>query len=107
MDMLRVVAEQQSVWGLQQLFHNNNGCGAGGGGGGGGDNDDFFSYLQDRSTEYSKEGKDWKFSIILAVHLSPVKSLLADEVVAKIESMVGQGPYFMPAAMGDVQTLDG
>lgn len=107
-DVLRALAAQQSVWGLQQLFPTNSiGSSSIGstGAGDGGIRSDFLSYLTERSTEYTKQGKDWKFSLITAVANSPARGLLSEDIMERIDAMVKQGAYYKPA-MPDVMTAE-
>lgn len=76
----------------------------------------FFHYLRNRCSEFDKAGKDWKFSLIAAVHstlqCAGLQQLLlntADEqqVRAIVLQMVLQGPYYMPPRVEDPQTMEG
>ena len=74
----------------------------------------FFHYLRNRCGEFDKAGKDWKFSLITAVHatLQSAGPLLllntADEqeVRAIVLQMVQQGAYYMPPRVEDPQTME-
>lgn len=66
---------------------------------------DFWLYLSDRSTENTKEGKDFKFALILAFQRHPLAVHLPGEVKRLLNQMVQQGAYYKPAAMGEMQTL--
>ncbi len=46
---------------------------------------------QDRATEHSKVGKDWKFSLLLALNYSPHIELLVDTISQKIQSIIREG----------------
>lgn len=96
-DLMRALAEQPTGWGLQRLFQYAVSPSLG---------DNFYAYLQERLTEYSKEGKDWKFALILAIANNPSRSHLPAEVNEKINLMVTQGAYFLPPVM-DVKTMEG
>ncbi len=65
---------------------------------------DFIAYLVSRESEYSKEGKDWKFSLIQAVAANPSRHLLGD-INTQIDKLVQQGAYYMPAKMADMMTI--
>jgi hypothetical protein len=99
-NLLRALASAEcGGWGLQLLFTHASAA----------DNSlhaNFHLYLQERLTEYSKEGKDWKFSLILAVANNPARSHLPAEVNQKIDQLVSQGAYFLPPRVADMQTLD-
>ena len=95
-NLMRAMAEQPTGWGLQQLFQYTVSPSLEG---------NFPLYLQERLTEYSKEGKDWKFALILAVAHNPNRGHLPAEVNEKIELMVQQGAYYLPPHT-DVQTME-
>lgn len=46
---------------------------------------------QDRSTEHAKTGKDWKFSLLEALHHSPHILLLVDAIPARIHDLIREG----------------
>ena len=88
LDVLRSLAYQETPWGLHKLIGH-----AG-----------FYSYLVDRTTEYTKEGKIWKFSLITAISRSPHASLLSSDVSTHIDLMLHQGPFFMPPLLEEPMT---
>jgi hypothetical protein len=94
-NLLRALAAQPSGWGLQMLFQH----------AGPSLESNFALYLQERMTEYCKEGKDWKFELILAVAHNPARSHLPDEINQKLDHLVKQGAYYLPP-MTDVQTME-
>lgn len=98
-DLLRALAAQPSGWGLQMLFQHGSATSAN-------LEDNFYLYLKERMTEYCKEGKDWKFALILAVAHNPARTHLPEDVNAHIDVMVRQGAYFLPKMM-DVATMEG
>lgn len=98
-DLLRALAAQPSGWGLQMLFQHASPST-------GNLESNFYLYLKERLTEYCKEGKDWKFALILAVSQNPARSHLPDEVNAHIDVMVQQGAYFLPR-MTDIAQMQG
>lgn len=87
-DVLRSLAYQDNIWGLQTLMGSIG----------------FNSYLQDRTTEYSKDGKDWKFTLIWSIYCSPNSDLLSEDVMLHIRRMLSQGPYFMPPRLEEPMT---
>ena len=101
LNVLRALAAQPTGWGLQMLFQHSSA-----GTTGGPLHDNFFSYLQERLTEYSKEGKDWKFALILAVAQNPTRAHLATEANDKIDLLVRQGAYFLLPRMAEMQTME-
>lgn len=56
---------------------------------------DFFNFLMDRDIETTKEGKESKYFIVKTVLESEVHSMLADDVVEKLQKVVDQGPFFV------------
>lgn len=66
---------------------------------------EFLQYLVDRTTEMDKEGKDAKFEIILAVKDSPHFGTLSADAQVAIDRMIAQGAYYMPALLGEMQTI--
>eukprot|EP01038_Epipyxis_sp_PR26KG_P009031 gene9031-12177_t len=95
LDML--IALVGHMWGLLILFPNSNNSN---------NNSDFLDYLTDRVTEHSKEGKDWKFALIVRLSKSEHRAMLSDTVMNKVDLMVKQGAYFMPTRMEDMQTME-
>lgn len=92
-DLMRAVAEQPGGWGLQSLFGNSP------------ETSEFWNYLKDRTTEFSKEGKDFKFALIRSVHLNPSVGLLGEDIQKQLSVLVKQGAYYMPPRMEDPETL--
>lgn len=96
MDFIRsVVGQLPGGWGIRLLF--NNGFNP--------SQSEFWTYLKDRTTEFSKEGKDFKFAIILALSESPYLQLLGEEVVNHLKLMASQGPYYMPPRLEEMETI--
>lgn len=98
-DLLRALSAQPSGWGLQMLFQHGSATSAK-------LEDNFYLYLKERMTEYCKEGKDWKFALILAVSQNPARTHLPADVNAHIDVMVRQGAYFLPK-MTEIATMEG
>lgn len=65
-------------------------------------NGDFYEFLMDRERETTKAGREGKYHIVAAILESPVKGLLADEVVKRLEVYVSQGPHFVHPARWEV-----
>jgi len=104
-DLLTALAAQRTGWGLQLLFRHVDYSTSSSSGGGGNLYDDFYRYLRERYTEHSKDGKDWKFGLILAISKCPARVHLPSEVNESIDRLVKQGPYFLPARV-EVQTME-
>lgn len=51
----------------------------------------FASFYQDRSTEHAKTGKDWKFSLLQALHHSPHIELLVEAIPTRIHELIREG----------------
>ncbi|KAJ1425671.1 hypothetical protein B484DRAFT_451005 [Ochromonadaceae sp. CCMP2298] len=97
-NLLTAVAAQPSGWGLQMLFQHTNALSNA-------LHANFHLYLQERCTEYCKEGKDWKFGLIVAVSKNPARCHLPAELNEKVDLMVRQGAYYMPPR-ADVQMAE-
>lgn len=96
MDLMRSIASQPAGgWGLRSLFNNGYDpvhC-------------EFWEYLKDRTTEFSKEGKDFKFALIQVVQKSPFHDHLGEDIVNHLNIMVSQGAYYMPPRLEEMETL--
>mmetsp|Transcript_25391 Transcript_25391/g.27758 ORF Transcript_25391/g.27758 Transcript_25391/m.27758 type:complete len:560 (+) Transcript_25391:204-1883(+) len=96
LDLLRAIAQQSAKgWGIRALFNNGYDvaqC-------------EFWLYLKDRTSEHSKEGKDFKFALIEAVTHSPFRDLLGEDVASHLQVMVQQGAYYMPPRLEELETL--
>jgi len=66
---------------------------------------EFMPYLEQRATEFNKEGKEWRFSLMSAIHESPNKTILGDEVVAEIKKYVDQGPFHVEVEQSEMLTI--
>ena len=73
----------------------------------------FFQYLRNRTTEFDKAGKEWKFALIGALWESlrqaglQINTADEQEIRATLQSMVQQGPFYMPPRVEEPQTLEG
>ncbi|KAF1324598.1 Heat repeat domain containing protein, partial [Globisporangium splendens] len=75
--LLRAVAAQNNEWGMRALLS------YGG----------FFEFLMDRSTEPTKEAREWKFAVADAVMASPFQSKLDAVTLEKLRAHMRKGPY--------------
>lgn len=67
----------------------------------------FREFIVDRSTEFTKEGKDAKFAFISTIANSPQFHQFFDEhTCATVERLVAQGPYFVPALVVEPQVME-
>jgi hypothetical protein len=48
-----------------------------------------------REDETTKEGREGRYALVEAIHASPVKGLLAEGIVNKLEAYVAQGPHYV------------
>lgn len=98
--LMRAVATQATGWGLQAMFNTTGHL-----------HDahviqsEFWQYLKDRFTESSREGKEYKFAIIEAIARCPARALLHEDIGRELDVMVGQGPFYMPPRVKDMETL--
>jgi len=94
MNVLRAIAAQQPTWGMEALF-----------GAGNYQMNEFWVYVKDRTTEYEKRGKEFKFALIEAIAQSPHRHHLSQDVNQTIDKMIQQGPFFMPPRVAEMETL--
>jgi len=80
-DVLRAIAGQSKGMGIHLLYSTSG----------------FREFIEDRETEYSKEGKEAKFSVIQNIARS--KGFLSADVSNIIEKMINEGPYYRPLIM--------
>ena len=85
-DVLRAIAGQSKGMGIHLLY------GTVG----------FREFIENRETEFSKEGKEAKFAVIETIALS--KGFLSADVSNKIEAMIKEGPYYLPLILSDPMT---
>jgi len=66
----------------------------------------FFEFLTHReiSLETTKEGKEAKHDIVVAILESDAKGLLADDIVKKLEHIERQGPHYVKAVPWELAT---
>ena len=66
----------------------------------------FYDYIHERSTEFSKEGKEWKYNLITVIHSKATSAgiALGDKIFASLNKIIDQGPYFIDFQMADAQT---
>lgn len=55
----------------------------------------FVDFLLSREGETTKEGREGRHALVEAIHASPVKGLLAEGIVNKLETYVAQGPHYV------------
>ncbi|KAF4042142.1 Proteasome non-ATPase 26S subunit [Phytophthora infestans] len=85
--VLRSVAAQNSAWGMRALLS------YGG----------FFEFLMDRTTEPTKETREWKFAVLDAALASPFHSLLDASLLEKLQASLRRGPYAGAAAPAEME----
>lgn len=64
----------------------------------------FIDFLLSREGEKTKEGREGRFAIVKAINNSPVKGLLANDIVKKIETHVAQGPHYVKTIPWELAT---
>jgi len=66
----------------------------------------FFEFLTQRETsaETTKEGREAKHDIVIAILNSDARGLLADDTVKKLEDIVRQGPHYVKAVPWELAT---
>ncbi|KAL4160057.1 hypothetical protein PRNP1_000628 [Phytophthora ramorum] len=85
--VLRSVAAQNNAWGMRALQS------YGG----------FFEFLMDRTTEPTKETREWKFAVLDAVLASPFQTQLDASLLEKLQASMRRGPYAGTAAPAEMQ----
>ncbi|KAG7402364.1 hypothetical protein PHYBOEH_000072 [Phytophthora boehmeriae] len=85
--VLRSVAAQNNPWGMRTLLS------YGG----------FFEFLMDRTTEPTKETREWKFAVLDAVLASPFQSQLDAGILEKLQASLRRGPYAGAAAPAELE----
>ncbi|ETI49598.1 hypothetical protein F441_06599 [Phytophthora nicotianae CJ01A1] len=85
--VLRSVAAQNNPWGMRALLS------YGG----------FFEFLMDRTTEPTKETREWKFAVLDAVLASPFQPLLDASLREKLQASLRRGPYAGAAAPAEME----
>lgn len=60
----------------------------------------FLEFICDRNTEFSKEGKEWKFLVIQGLHKRI--EFLSPDYAKAITTLHQQGPFYMPTISGDI-----
>jgi hypothetical protein len=61
-----------------------------------------YEFLISREGENTKEGREAKYSVVEAVMNSPVKGLLADDIVKKLDRILKEGPHYIPPIRPDL-----
>ena len=98
-DVMTAMAAQSSGWGLLVLSQIQSPALDTGSGG------SLLGYLTNRETEFCKEGKDWKFSLIQAIHQNPARQMLNESFNKSVDLLVTQGAYYMPPRMAEMLTI--
>ena len=80
-DVLRAIAGQSKGMGIHLLYSTSG----------------FREFIEDRETEFSKEGKEAKFAVIETIAIS--KGFLSADVSSVIDKMINEGPYYRPLIM--------
>lgn len=80
-DVLRAIAGQSKGMGIHLLYSTSG----------------FREFIEDRETEFSKEGKEAKFSVIETIAIN--KGFLSADVSSIIEKMINEGAYYRPLIM--------
>ncbi len=100
MHLMRAIASQPTGWGLHVLFNYtgnlNNPLLL---------NREYWIYLKDRTTEYEKEGKLYKYAIIECIGKSLGRELLHEDMIKLLDVMIKEGPYYMPPKLAEMETM--
>ena len=60
-----------------------------------------FDFLENRFSEYSKEGREWKFAVMEAAASNPGLALLPPRRAAALRLMLREGPFYVPYRPSD------
>jgi len=63
-----------------------------------------FEYLVNRETESSKEGRESKYNVVVAIMNSEAKNLLAENIVKDFTDIVKKGPHYIETKTWDMMT---
>lgn len=89
-DIMGAVAVQRTGWGLRALF------GHGG----------FLEMLLNRRTETTKEGREWKYTVVESAMRCPDRAILGQELLDKLTTHLKQGPFYVDAGtQAEVDTV--
>jgi hypothetical protein len=88
LDLMRAMAVQPTGWGVHDLYNTPG----------------FREFLEDPESEFTKEGKEWKFSVVQALALK--KEFIGDSNKTILETILKRGPFYKPMRSGDVQVLE-
>ncbi|CAB9515172.1 ATPase regulatory subunit 5 [Seminavis robusta] len=64
----------------------------------------FYVFLISREGETTKEGKEAKYAVVQAVMNSPVKGLLAADILQTLDRILKEGPHFVQPIRPDLMT---
>jgi len=67
-------------------------------------NPEFNRLVIDREGENTKDGREAKYEIVRAIMASPVKSLLAEDIVKSLERILAQGPHHVEPIRPELAT---
>ena len=87
-DLLGALACQPEGWGLRYLFGYSGAR----------------EFLLNRWTEETKEGKEWKFSVIENVMKNPSREILGEDILEELTGFLKQGPFYAGGGETSVST---
>lgn len=64
----------------------------------------FIDFLLSREGEKTKEGREGRFAIVQAINQSPIKGLLAADIVKRIDKHVAEGPHYVKTIPWELAT---
>lgn len=67
---------------------------------------EFKTYLSNLESEHTKTGREWKFSLIASLHQNRFLPNFGAEAVAEIAKLFSHGPFYSPAKMEEMQTME-
>lgn len=68
----------------------------------------FFEYAENRFTENTKQGKEWKFSLMEALAANPyvASGSVGPARLSKLREMLREGPFYVPYRPEGPETAD-
>lgn len=65
---------------------------------------DFLEFLLNRDSEKIKEGREAKYSLVEVILKSPVRGLLAEDIVRQLEKYIQHGIHYLPTQTWELAT---
>eukprot|EP00952_Eustigmatos_sp_NYUAD-ZCMA_P008130 34039-Eustigmatos_ZCMA.PRE.1 len=63
----------------------------------------FKEFLESRSTELDKEGREWKYAVVESALQCPQKEILGEDLLESLNTYLRQGAFFSPPAQAEME----